>query len=105
MEGDDKMVWLLNQNYSTNYCVFSIDSTSDLKLLPRYNVAGKGILNTISTCCPSSKAMCTNGDIYVLNGNKNEWVKYTSSGGSSGGGELPSDVEYATDEDIENLFK
>lgn len=101
------MVWLLDRNYSTNYCVFSIDSVEDLKSLPKYNVAGKGILNTISSCCPNSKARCTNGDTYALNGDTNEWIKYASSGGGSGGGStvVTPDLNYATDDDIKNLFK
>lgn len=101
------MVWLLDQNYSSNYCIFSIDSVEDLKSLPKYNVAGKGILKPISSCCPNSKAKCTNGDIYVLNGDINEWIKYASSGGGSGGGgtNVTPDLNYATDDDIKNLFK
>lgn len=103
------MVWLLEQNYNTRYCVFSIDSAEDLKSLPKYNVAGKGILNTISSCCPNSKAKCTNGDTYVLNGDTNEWIKYSigiGCGGSGGGGTVISpDLDYATDDDIRDLFK
>lgn len=88
--------------------MFSIDSTEDLKLLPKYNIKGKGILEPISSCCPNSKARCTNGDIYVLNGDTNEWIKYSVShgGGSGGGGTTVSpDLDYATDDDIRDLFK
>lgn len=100
------MVWLLDRDYNTNYCVFSIDSVEDLKSLPKYNVAGKDILNTISSCCPNSKAKCTNGDTYALNGDTNEWIKYPLSGGGSGGDiTVTPDLNYATDDDIKNLFK
>jgi len=100
------LVWLLEQNYNTHYCVFSIDSVEDLKSLPKYNVAGKGILNTISLCCPNSKAKCTNGDVYALNGDTNEWIKYSaSSGGNGDGTAVTPDLDYATDDDIKNLFK
>ena len=104
------MVWLLHKDHYTNHCQFSIDSESDLELLPKYKVSGKGVLSTIWSCCPNSRAICTNGSVYVLNGDTNEWVKLPSpcggSGGGSGGGstELP-DWNFATDEDIHDMFK
>ena len=105
------MVWLLHKENATKWCQFSIDSESDLELLPKYKVSGKGILNTILSCCPNSRAICTDGSTYVLNGDKNKWIKYSSgnrgSSGSSGGSssELPADFDFATNEDIDNLFK
>lgn len=100
------MVWLLHQDYSTSRCQFSIDSEDDLELLPKYGVRGKEKLNTISSCCPNSRAICTDGSVYALNGDTNEWIKYSSSGGNSGGGspELPEDYVFATKHDVNKLF-
>ncbi len=103
------MVWLINANYSTSFYQFSIDKESELALLPRYGISGKGTLNTIKSCCPNSRALCTNGTIYVLKGDTNEWIKISnsSSGSADGGysgGDIPS-YEVATDEEIRDIFK
>ena len=100
------MVWLLHQDCSTNRYQFSIDSEDDLELLPKYGVRGKEKLNTISSCCPGSRAICSDGSVYTLNGDENEWIKCSSSAGSSSGGtsELPDDYVFATKKDINKLF-
>lgn len=103
------MVWLLAEDYQRERYVFSIDSSSELDLLPRYKVRGQDILHTVSSCCPGSKAICTDGTVYALNGKKNQWVKVTqaSSGGTGGsdtGSVLPDDLEYATNADIDKMF-
>lgn len=102
-----KIVWLLHQDYTTQRCQFSIDSEDDLELLPKYGIAGKEKLNTISSCCPGSRAICSDGSVYALNGNDNEWIMCAASSGGSGGGssELPADLNFATDSDIRKLFK
>lgn len=103
-----KIVCVLHQNYSHNYCQFHIDSKDDLELLPKYGVKGKGNLNTIGSCCPGSRAICSDGSVYALNGDDNEWIKCSASvgSGSSGGTtELPADLDFATDNDIRSLFK
>lgn len=79
------MVWLINANYQTSFYQFSIDEESELALLPRYGVSGKENLNTIKSCCPNSRAVCTNGTVYALNGKTNEWKKISTSSGGSGG--------------------
>lgn len=98
------MVSLISQNYNTKHYIFSIDSSSDIDLLPKYNIAGKGVLAAVLTCSYGSKAVCTNGDTYILKGSTNEWVKYTSSSSSSGGSEIPEGYTIATTADIDNLF-
>ena len=66
---------LLNMNYTTNYAVFSIDSESDINILPKHNVKGKANLWTINSVAQGSLAIGTNGTNYILNGS-NEWVTY-----------------------------
>ena len=66
---------LLNMNYTTNYAVFSIDSESDINILPKNNVKGKSNLWTINGVAHGSLAIGTDGTNYILNGS-NEWVKY-----------------------------
>ena len=62
-------------NYTTNYAVFSIDSESDINILPKNNVKGKSNLWTINGVAHGSLAIGTDGTNYILNGS-NEWVKY-----------------------------
>lgn len=97
------MIWVLETNYNTSFYKFSIDSEDELKLLPRYGVKGQDRTATILSCCPNSKAICSDGTIYALNGETNEWVKFSrgSSGGGSGG--ISSD-DFATEGDIDDLF-
>ena len=66
---------LLNINHTTNYAVFSIDSESDINILPKHNVKGKANLWTINSVAQGSLAIGTDGTNYILNGS-NEWVKY-----------------------------
>lgn len=101
------MVWLLEQNYQSGFCRFSIDSEDELDLLPRYGVKGKEKLCTVSSCCPNSKAVCTNGTVYTLKGDTNEWVKFSvasGGGGGSGGGTDPN-WTYTTTDDIDEMFE
>lgn len=97
------MVSILMQNLNNLFYRFSIDSEDELDLLPRYGIRGKNTVSGVSSCCSGSKASCTNGTEYVLNGERNEWIKLkTSSGGGSGGG---TDFEYTTNDDIDQMFK
>lgn len=98
------MVSLISRNYNTKHYIFSIDSSSDIDLLPKYNIAGKGVLATVLTCNYGSKAMCTDGDVYILSGNTNTWIKYNSSNSGLGGSEIPEGYTIATTADIDNLF-
>ena len=105
------MVSILESEYTTHFYRFSIDSDSDLELLPKYGVRGKEILNTVSSCCPGSIARCTDGSVYVLNGDLNKWVKLSSNnggntGGNSGDGDNDpfNDHEFATKDDMDNIF-
>ena len=66
---------LLNMNYTTNYAVFSIDSESDINILPKNNVKGKSNLWTINGVAHGSLAIGTDGTNYILSGS-NEWVTY-----------------------------
>ena len=104
------MVSVINVNYNTRCYEFSIDTDSDLELLPKYGISGKEKLNTISSCSPGSVAIQTNGNVYRLNGDSNTWIKSSSSSGgggnsgSDGGFELPDGYEFATGDDMDNIF-
>lgn len=97
------MVSLIDLNYQTRFCKFSIDSSSDLDSLPKLKSPGKDSLSTIRSCAQGSQAYATNGKTYVLSGT-DEWVLYSgnSSGGSAG---APSeDIEPISKSYIESLF-
>ena len=100
------MVGLIDMNYHTRFCKFSIDSSSDLSSLPKLESSGKESLSTIKSCAQGSRAYATNGKTYVLSG-KNEWVLFSgnSSGGSSGGTTEVEDIEPISKSYIESLFK
>ena len=99
------MVALKFINYGTRYCVFSIDSSSDLSSLPTQNTAGSGMLSTIKSCSMGSIAHSTDGNTYILTGNTNKWIKYSGGGntGSSGTG-TGIDIDPISEEQIYSLF-
>ena len=74
-------------NYNTGYAQFSVDSESDLTMLPKTNASGKGKLATISSVCQGSFACGTNGVDYILNGS-NKWVEYVKKIESNSGIEV-----------------
>lgn len=90
---------LLNIDYNTKHAVFSIDSESDIGDLPKINLSGKGMLNTIGSVSQGSKAIGTNGINYILTGN-NEWIRYNSTVSESD----IEDYNIATESDIDSLF-
>lgn len=100
------MVSLIDLNYQTRFCKFSIDSSSDLDSLPKLESPGKDSLSTIKSCAQGSRAYATNGKTYVLSGT-NEWVLYL--GNNTGGSGLPGvpseDIEPISKSYIESLFK
>ena len=103
------MVKVMKVDYNTKHYVFSIDTVGDIDILPKYGIAGKENMTTISSVNPGSTARRTNGDLYILNGDRNEWVKVSNggSGGNTGGdtgSTLPDDWEIATKPDIDALF-
>ena len=49
---------------------------TDKDSIPTMNTAGKGILSTIRSCCQGSLAIGTNGTMYILKGDTNEWIPY-----------------------------
>lgn len=87
---------LIGRNSETNYCIFAIDSASDLSALPTTTNKGSDGLNA---CSQGSIARCSDGTKYVLKGD-DTWVSYAeSSGGSS------SEVEAISNSFIDNLFE
>lgn len=102
-------VSLINRNYNTNVFIFSFDSWElDKDKLPNLNTRGKDSLYFIHSCAQGSKAIGTNGTNYILTGD-NTWIKYSSnnSGSSGGSGEncYCEELEYATSNDIQQMFK
>ena len=85
-------VCLLHKDYATNYCEFSFDNwLNDGKLLPNLNTSGKGVLNTVKSCCQGSLAKGTDGTTYILTG-ANIWrLLPTGSTGGGGNQEQPDD--------------
>lgn len=92
--------WELKRDHLTRYCLFGIDSSEDLEMLPTSDRCGSGDLITSTTCSINSLARAVDGKTYILGGD-NKWVEYKRQGG--GGGDDP-DVEEITDEEIEELF-
>lgn len=98
------MLSLVKIDYETNVCRFSVDEVSEIDMLPKTTTAGQGILSTISSCRPGSMAIVTStSQRYILNGTKDEWIKFTGSSGSGGGN--GGDYDFADEEDIDDIFK
>lgn len=100
------MVSIIRREYETNVYHFAVDTVAELDLLPKIKTRGKDILNTIGSCAMGSTAIVTeNSEKYILNGEKNEWIKLSTGSGSSGGdGDLPDGYTIADDSDVKNLF-
>ena len=97
------MLSLVKIDYETNVCRFSVDEVSEIDMLPKTTTAGQGILSTISSCRPGSMAIVTStSEKYILNGKKDEWVKFANS--SSSGGGSSSSWELVDKTDIDSLF-
>lgn len=101
------MVSVRKRNYNTNITEFYADEVEDVDLLPTLTTKGKNNLSTLNSVgVGSSCFVISTGDIYMLKGTTNSWVKRTLSGNGSGGGVVVTpDLDYATDDDIKNLFK
>jgi hypothetical protein len=99
------MVALKGINYGTRYCIFSIDSSSDLSSLPTQTSPGKGTLSTIRSCSMGSIAQAVDGNTYILTGNSNKWIKYSGNTSSPGtGGTVDIAVEPISEAQIYSLF-
>lgn len=97
------MLSLVKIDYETNVCRFSVDEVSEIDMLPKTTTAGQGILSTISSCRPGSMAIVTStSEKYILNGKKDEWVKFANSNSSGGGSS--SSWELVDKADIDSLF-
>lgn len=97
------MVNILDKNYQTGVTRFVCDTEAELEDLPKIGVAGKHNLRSVNSCEMGSTVIVTEtSNRYILNGDKNAWIKISSSSG--GGGELPKDYEIADKDDIDNLF-
>ena len=91
------MITIISKNYNTNYCVFSVDSVSELAKLPTVTSRGKDNLATISSCTAGSCAIVTEtSDRYILNGTQNKWILDKNSSWSTS-------VSVASNEDILNM--
>lgn len=91
------MITIISKNYNTNYCVFAVDSVSELDKLPTVTSRGKDNLATISSCTAGSRAIVTEtSDRYILNGTQNKWILDKNSSWSTS-------VSVASNEDILNM--
>ena len=91
------MINIISKNYNTNYCVFAVDSVSELDKLPTVTSRGKDNLATISSCTAGSRAIVTEtSDRYILNGTQNKWIMDKNSSWSTS-------VSVASNEDILNM--
>ena len=91
------MITIISKNYNTNYCVFSVDSVSELDKLPTVTSRGKDNLATISSCTAGSRAIVTEtSNRYILNGTQNKWILDKNSSWSTS-------VSVASNEDILNM--
>ena len=91
------MITIISKNYNTNYCVFAVDSVSELDKLPTVTSRGKDNLATISSCTAGSRAIVTEtSDRYILNGTQNKWILDKNSSWSTS-------VSVASNEDILNI--
>ena len=91
------MITIISKNYNTNYCVFAVDSVSELDKLPTVTSRGKDNLVTISSCTAGSRAIVTEtSDRYILNGTQNKWILDKNSSWSTS-------VSVASNEDILNM--
>ena len=91
------MITIISKNYNTNYCVFAVDSVSELDKLPTTTSRGKDNLATISSCTAGSRAIVTEtSDRYILNGIQNKWILDKNSSWSTS-------VSVASNEDILNM--
>lgn len=91
------MINIISKNYNTNYCVFAVDSVSELDKLPTVTSRGKDNLATISSCTAGSRAIVTEtSDRYILNGIQNKWILDKNSSWSTS-------VSVASNEDILNM--
>lgn len=91
------MINIISKNYNTNYCVFAVDSVSELDKLPTVTSRGKDNLATISSCTAGSRAIVTEtSDRYILNGIQNKWIMDKNSSWSTS-------VSVASNEDILNM--
>lgn len=91
------MITIISKNYNTSYCVFAVDSVSELDKLPTVTNRGKDNLATISSCTAGSRAIVTEtSDRYILNGTQNKWILDKNSSWSTS-------VSVASNEDILNM--
>jgi hypothetical protein len=72
--------WELKRDHLTRYCLFGIDSSEDLAMLPTSVKVGSGDLIRSTTCAIGSIARASDGSQYILTGD-NEWIGYDAGGG------------------------
>ena len=89
-----KLIALINRiDSATRFAKFSVSHTNELTLLP--TTKRRGVQDTpassISPICAGSLAYVTDADnnVYVLNGETDQWIKVNKSSGGGGGDEEP----------------
>lgn len=70
------MINVVEHNYTTKITEFYADEESDISLLPTLTDSGKENLSTINSVgVGSSCFVISTGDVYMLKGKTNSWVK------------------------------
>ena len=87
----------LMRNGATRYCVFYIDTSADLALLPNSKEYGKGELILSSSCAIGSIARDMEGKHYTLNG-EDKWTPYEISSGGQ------VSIQTATDDETNSML-
>lgn len=71
----------LKRDHLTRYCLFGIDSASDISMLPTSVAPGSGDLIGSTMCSINSLARGADGSYFILNGS-NQWIPYKPKGGA-----------------------
>ena len=71
----------LQRDHLTRYCLFGIDSASDINMLPTSVRQGRGDLTQSTMCSINSLARASDGNYYILTGN-NERIPYKPKNGA-----------------------
>lgn len=103
---------MLKKDGDTQYCVFACDTKDELSDFPTTTRGGTGSLKGnysfhYAVALGSIAYVGSNNATYRLFSDGWHITNSGSGSGGSGGGssEVPNDWEFATNEDIDNLFK
>lgn len=95
------MAALISMDYETRFARFTVKDDSELQILPTTHDWGKGEMKVHAPVMQGSVAKTRkDGKAYILN-EDDTWTKWSSGGGGGGGG---GDIDYATDDEVKDIF-